>query len=118
MDNSVSIIYSLVVVAVTILLIAGWWKLYEKAGEAGWKSLIPFYNMFVFFRIAGRNGWVFLLLLVPFVNVVVSIVVAIDMAKHFGKSGAYGVFLLWLLPFIGALDLGFGQATYLGPKHD
>ena len=30
-----------------VLLIIGMWKVFEKAGVAGWKSLIPFYNIFV-----------------------------------------------------------------------
>lgn len=117
MDNTLMVLVWLLSVAVLALILIGWWKLFEKAGEAGWKVLIPFYNTYTFFRIAGRNGWGFLLLLIPFVSFVVWIVVSIDMAKHFGKGTAYGIFAIWLLPFIGALDLGLGDATYVGEKH-
>lgn len=118
MDNTMLMLVWLLSALVTVLVLIGWWKLFQKADEAGWKVLIPLYNTYTFFRIAGRNGWGFLLLLIPFVNFVVSIIVSIDMAKHFGKSGAYGFFAVWLLPFIGALDLGLGEAKYVGPKHD
>lgn len=114
MGNTFVYLLSLVVV---VLLIVGWWKMFEKAGEAGWKSIIPFYNEYTYFRIAGRNGWGFILLLIPLVNIVVMLVVSLDVAKHFDKSPTYGVLALWLFPFVGALDLGFGDAQYVGTKH-
>ena len=109
--------YFFVLFVVIVLSIIANWKIFEKAGEAGWKSIVPFLNTFTFFRIAGRNGWGFLLMLVPFVNIIVWIVVSMDLAKHFGKSGAYGFFFVFFFPFVGALDLGFGEAKYVGPKH-
>lgn len=109
--------YVLLALAIYILVVVGWWKIFEKAGEAGWKSIIPFLSSYIFFRIAGRNGWGFLLLLVPFVGFVAWLIVSLDLAKHFGKSGAYGFFCIFLLPFIGALDLGYGSADFVGKKH-
>lgn len=103
--------------AITILIIVGVWKMFTKAGEAGWKSLIPFYNMYLIFRIAGRNGWWFLALFVPFVNIVVYIMLALDLAKHFGKSNVFGIFGLFLFPYVGYTMLGFGEAKYVGTKH-
>lgn len=108
-----TVIYLAVVVAAVVAM----WKMFEKAEEEGWKSLIPLYNTYTLFRIAGRNGWGFLLLLVPFVNVVVLLVVAIDLAKHFGKSATFGVVGLWLFSIVGYMILGFGDAKYVGPKH-
>ena len=35
---------SLFSLAVTILMIVAVWKIFSKAGQAGWKSLIPFYS--------------------------------------------------------------------------
>lgn len=108
-----TVIYLAVVVAAVVAM----WKMFEKADEEGWKSLIPLYNTYTLFRIAGRNGWGFLLLLVPFVNLVVLLVVSIDLAKHFGKSAGFGVVGLWLFSVVGYLILGFGDAKYVGPKH-
>ena len=104
--------------AVAVLLIVAYWKIFVKAGEAGWKSLIPFYNTYLLFRIAGRNGWWFLALLIPFVNIIVMLILSIDLAKHFGKSTAFGVVGLWIFSVIGYLILGFDKSTYVGPKHD
>lgn len=34
-----------------VICIVGSWKMYEKAGHAGWKSLIPFYRQYILFDI-------------------------------------------------------------------
>ena len=43
--------------AIIVLCIAGLWKMYEKAGQPGWGCLIPFYNIYLMCRIAGRPWW-------------------------------------------------------------
>lgn len=40
-----------------ILIIIAWWKIFSKAGEKGWKSLIPIYNVYIIFKISGIKGW-------------------------------------------------------------
>lgn len=37
--------YGIIVLLITIAQIVAMWKIYSKAGEAGWKSLIPIYNI-------------------------------------------------------------------------
>lgn len=101
-----------------VALIVAYWKIFVKAGVEGWKCLIPFYNTYTLFRIAGRNGWWFLGLLIPFVNIIVLIVLSIDLAKHFGKSTVFGVVGLWLFSVVGYLILGFDDSKYVGPMHD
>jgi hypothetical protein len=49
---------------------------------------------------------------IPIVNIVIHIIVALDVAKRFGKGGAFGFFLLFLLSFIGYPIIGFGKAQY------
>ena len=98
-----------------IVVVVGLWKLFVKADEPGWAAIIPIYNYYVILKIVGRPWWWLLLLLIPIVNLIVSIIVAIDLAKSFGKDAAYGVILLWLFSVIGYLILGFGDAEYQGP---
>ena len=115
--------YSIPPVAVALYLvllvvsIVAAWKVFEKAGEKGWKILIPFYNLYTLFRIAGRNGWWMLALFVPFVNIVVGVMLALDLAKHFGKGALFAIFGLILFPYVGTLMLAFGEAKYVGAKH-
>lgn len=101
--------------AVIVLIIAGFWKTFEKAGQPGWAAIIPIYNLYVLCLIAGRPGWWVLLYFIPFVNIIVSLLIAIDVAKAFGKDVLYGVILLWFFQAIGYLLLGFGDAQYIGP---
>lgn len=40
-----------------ILIIIANWKIFEKAGEAGWKSIIPIYNIYIMFKIVNMKSW-------------------------------------------------------------
>ena len=51
------IVLSFILVVIAILMIISRWKIFKKAGEKGWKSIIPIWNTYVLFRIAGRNFW-------------------------------------------------------------
>jgi hypothetical protein len=102
---------------VLVVIIIGGWKVFEKAGQPGWAVLIPIYNLWILLKIVGRPGWWLLLYLIPLVNVVIAIIIAIDVAKAFGQSAAFGFILIFLLGGIGYLILGFGNYRYLGPPN-
>jgi hypothetical protein len=104
----------IIYLALVVLLIAGWWMIFTKAGEEGWKAIIPIYNVIVLLKIVGREWWWVLLMLIPFVGFIIWIIVALDLAKSFGKGTGFAIGLI-LLPFIFALILGFGADTYRGP---
>jgi hypothetical protein len=112
--RTVSGFYVVLYVAVYVLVVAGWWMTFTKANEDGWKAIIPFYNLYVLLKIVGREGWWLILFFIPIVNFVVWILVSIDLAKSFGQSGWFAVGLIFL-PFVFAVILGFGSATYQGP---
>jgi hypothetical protein len=114
-SSSDSPVVNLIQLALCVLIVAGQWKIFTKAGKPGWAALIPFYDLYVLLKVAGRPGWWLILFLIPLVNLVVLIIVSIDLAKSFGKSTAFGVLALALFPFVGYPMLGFGSATYNGP---
>ena len=99
-----------------ILVVAGMWKTFVKAGQPGWAAIIPIYNLYILLQIAGRPGWWLILFFIPFVNFIVYIILAIDVAQSFGKDLLYGLLLLWLFAPIGYLILGFSDAQYVGPS--
>lgn len=101
--------------AVAVLVIAAMWQVFRKAGRPGWAAIVPIYNAYTLVKVAGRSGWWLLLLIIPLVNIVASLIVAIDVAKAFGRGTAFGVIGLWLFGFVGYPILGFGEARYLGP---
>jgi hypothetical protein len=99
--------------AVIILLIAAMWKVFSKAGQPGWAAIIPIYNIYVMCKVAGRPGWWLLLMLIPFVNFIILIILSIDIAKSFGKGAGFGLGMAFL-GFIFWPILGFGSAQYQG----
>jgi len=111
-----SLIWMVCYLALIILMIAGFWKTFEKAGQPGWAAIIPIYNIYVMLKIVGRPGWWLILFFIPFANVIVYFILAIDVAKSFGKDALYGIILLGFLSYIGYLILGFGDAEYQGPS--
>jgi hypothetical protein len=109
--NAVFVVYLLFEIALAVLIIAGMWKVFEKAGQPGWAAIIPIYNAIVMLQIAGKPIWWIILLLIPCVNIIILIVVTIDLAKKFDQSALFGIGLA-LLGFIFWPILGFGSAQY------
>ncbi len=97
-----------------ILMVVANWMLFAKAGEAGWKSLIPFYNAYIQFKIVYGNGWKFLLCLIPIVGSIVSLVFYVRMAQVYGKGIGFGILNILFTP-ITMLIMAFGNAQYEGP---
>jgi len=105
----------IVMLAICVLSIIGIWKVFVKAGQPGWAVLIPFYNVYILLKIAGRPGWWLVLFMIPLVNLAIGLIVAMDVARAFGQSAVFGVVLLFLLGGVGYLVLGFGNYRYVGP---
>ena len=113
----VIIVVSLVI---AIIQLAGMWKVFTKAGEKGWKCIIPIYNLVILFRISGLSPWIifgYLAGIIPFIGWIVCLGITIyqcnSLAKAFGKDVGYTIGLLFL-PTIFYLILGFGKAQYVG----
>ncbi len=105
---------SILSLGMSILAVVAWWFLNVKAGEEGWAAIIPFYNVWVQFRIVYGSGWKCLLLLVPLLNVVVYIMFSIRLAQAYGQGILMGLGCLFL-PNIFYCILAFGPFTYTGP---
>lgn len=111
--------YSIIILALYVLQIIAQWKIFAKAGQAGWKSLIPIYNMVVFYKIVGLSPWLLLLYLtavIPIVGyiaiLVLTIVSKVKLGKAFGQETGFIIGLI-LLPSIFDLILAFGKSTYV-----
>ena len=126
---------------IALFFIICMWRIFTKAGRAGWKSLIPIYSAYVQWDIAwegskyltiifGSIGVGILSIILGFLGqfgaiiilivgivwsiymIVLSFKMAIRMAHRFGKSTAFGVLGLIFFPVIGYPILGFGSADY------
>lgn len=109
------LIVALIYLAVILLVIVSMWIVFTKAGKPGWAAIIPIYNLIVLLEIVGRPIWWILLMFIPCINIVVSVIVFLDLAKSFGKSQLFGVGLA-LLGFVFMPILAFSDARYLGPS--
>lgn len=109
----VGAICGIVGLLIAVILIAALWKVFSKAGQPGWAAIIPIYNCYILCKVAGRPGWWVILMLIPFVNFIIAIILCIDVAKNFGKGVGFGLGLAFL-GFIFFPILGFGSATYQG----
>lgn len=107
-------IYYIIMLALTVLLLVSLWKIFVKAGKPGWAAIVPFYNFYCLFEISFGNGWLFLLIFVPCVNVVMQIIAYVKLAQAFGKSGGFAVGVIFL-PYIFLPILAFDGSQYYGP---
>lgn len=63
-------------IAVAILMIVAMWKLFKKAGEPGWKALIPIYDVYILFKISGAKSWFWGLVvaeIIVFINTIIGV---------------------------------------------
>lgn len=111
----IGIFGTIIYLAFVVFAVVVMWKVFAKAGQPGWAAIIPFYNIYVWLKIAGRPGWWLILMLIPIVNIILSVIVSIDIAKSFAKDAVFGVVGLWLFSLIGYAILAFGGAQYRGP---
>lgn len=105
----------LLMMALAIFVLVAQWHLYKKANRPGWAAIVPVYNVYVLTDIVWGNGWLFFLLLIPVGNLVFGIWTCVKLARVFGKSGGYGIGIVFL-PFVFIPMLAFGKAQYEGPS--
>ena len=97
-----------------LFYIIAYWKVFEKAGQPGWATLIPIYSAIVFLRIIGKPWWWILLFCIPVVNIVFLIWAINLLSKSFGQSEGFTIGLI-VLGIVFVPLLGFGRYQYIGP---
>jgi len=106
---------SIIWLIVAVFMLIAMWKVYTKAGRAGWGCIIPIYNVYLMMKIAGKPGWWLILMFVPIVNIIIGIIATIGIANNFGKGGGFAVGLI-LLPIIFYPMIAWGDAAYVGSE--
>ena len=130
------IVISIASLVLTILMLTAEWKLFSKAGEQGWKALIPFYNTYVQCKICWKpnafwayfvfmiltgvttgqfSGFPFYIWVASLIGMsVVSAMMSYYVSLSYGHGLGYAIGLL-LLPWLFVMILGFGSSKYVGP---
>ncbi len=132
------------VAAITLVLwvlqIIAYWKIFKKAGEPGWKSIIPVYSQYTLYKATWNVPmfWVWFVLTIvttvfaelvqtPDPNIVLTIIAFVltiafmvftimsyhKISKSFGHGVGFTLGLIFLWP-IFILILGFGSSQYRG----
>lgn len=121
-----------------IIYVIANWRIFTKAGEKGWKSLIPVYNEYVLYKLTWKTTYFWLMLALAavmgiaptvfgdesaigslIVNVLGIIICIIDIiathkvSKAFGHGAGFTLGLIFLNP-IFILILAFGGSEYIG----
>jgi len=138
---SIGIIIVIVLVLYVLYIIAHW-KIFTKAGEPGWATLIPGYNLYISFKIAWETKYfwtwlgctvVYYILatslrdatgtaayigvaasdLLSLASGILVIILCFRTSKAFGHGTGFGFGLL-LLNTIFTLILGLGDSKYVG----
>ena len=69
-----------------LIIFGGSYKLFNLAGVAGWKALIPFYNIIKYLDIIKRPRWWTILVFIPVINLLMIPVIWIEFIKTFNHS--------------------------------
>ena len=83
----------------------------EKTGhtENSWWAWIPIMNILLLLQVAGKEAWWIVLFLIPGVNIIVSIIVWMEVAKARGKENWWGI-IAALFAIIGIPYLAFSDS--------
>ena len=122
-----------------ILQVIADWKIFQKAGEPGWKSIVPVLNVITEYGLSWNMmmGVIYMICtaasyfltysqpvaynnlaaasVVSLIAVVLHIIQSVKLSKSFGHGIGFGILLILLGP-IGRIILGFGDSQYIGAK--
>ena len=120
--------YALFAFIFYILQVIAYWKIFTKAGEEGWKSIIPIYNGYVQYfwvelglavgggilnSFGGIEGVIGSLALLG--TALMNVVALYKLACAYGHGIGFTIGLFFLNPLF-MLILGFGDSEYMGPQ--
>lgn len=119
------------------LLVIARWKMFQKAGEAGWKSIIPVYSTYISFKICWGTApfWALIAMAAfagtsapadyPALGMLVALlycaIAVVGLVMLYKTSLAFGhgigmALALLFFPNVATLVLGFGSSRYVGPQ--
>jgi signal peptidase I len=107
-----------ILIVILLASIAGLWKVFEKAGEKGWKALIPIYNFYLWLKIMQKPWWWIFIFIIPGVGFMMTIVMSALTAPAFKKGKASDMVLAGIFFFVYLPWLGFGKEPFKLPVPD
>ena len=94
-------------IAASIVQLIGQWKCFKKAGYGGWEVLIPFYNLYVQYKISGVSPWFLIIsIMYPIIYILQNIMI------KFNENSSSTVLAL-LLMILTLLNLAFSIGSFV-----
>jgi signal peptidase I len=92
--------------------------IFSDAGVEGYKALIPFYNYYIWLQVIGKPWWWLILMLVPFINFFMIMLMLVQTAISYGKNDLGSQALAVLVPFVYIPYLGISEKEkYIKPEN-
>ena len=103
---------------ISLICLAGNWRLFVKCGQPGWAAIVPGYNVVVAMRIIGRPTKHALLFLIPIYNLYFFFRTILELANTFGKVHTLDYVLACVFNVFYILNLGLSEEEdYKGPVY-
>ena len=100
-----------VLIVILIVAFLGWqiglWGIFKKAGIAPWKSVVPFYNIWLWTsEVIRKKWWWFVLFLIPYLGIFMFLYMVWETIHHFNKHGyppliLGTLFFPFFMPYLG-----------------
>ena len=116
--STISIVYY-------VLVVIAMYRIFTKAGQAGWKSLIPIYNYYILCKIVHYSFFIvvfsIVIMFIPIIGTLIGLIllaisiliINYKLSKRFGHGILFTIGLLLFQPLF-YLILGFGSSKYRG----
>lgn len=113
--GSIFFIFALII---SVVCLISMWKLFSKADDSGWKSIVPILNIYTEFKLFWANCnpvLMTILMLIPLVNCVLALILLKKMCSAFGKGTGFFLLFLFFSPIMMPI-LAFGKSEYYGAQ--
>lgn len=101
------------IIAIIFFMFLSLAKIFKKADKSFVAGFIPFYNLYVLIEVCNLSKIYFILSLIPGVNIIITIMIAKNLAEVFNKKTSF-MFGLLFLPIIFYPILAFSNDRYIG----
>lgn len=87
------------------------YKLFKKMGRKGWEGLIPIYSTIIKLKVLNIPIWMILFLIIPGMNVALSVIITINIARKFNKDILFTIGLIFA-PVVFYPILAFDKSEF------
>jgi signal peptidase I len=95
-------------------------RIFERSGQNKWAAFLPVYRSYVWLKMIRKPWWWLIILLIPFIGLLVSFIMLVELAKCYGKFKFWEQALI-IIPFVNIIYLYYlafaSSEHFYGPDH-